>query len=99
MGQCTLKLIETSVESAWYRHLKLKYDDPVSSFAFGFNLRCYTQDASQWPGRLADVSFDGHRKFVQSDPCGGGGGGEASVPAHHPRRWGRFPTRSLLSSA
>jgi len=29
------------VESAWFQRLKLKCDEPLSIFAFNFNLRCY----------------------------------------------------------
>jgi len=36
--------VETSVESAWFRLSKLKYDEPLSNFAFNFNLRRYIWD-------------------------------------------------------
>ena len=29
-------------DRAWFQHLKLIYDDPLSNFAFKFNLRRYT---------------------------------------------------------
>ena len=34
-------LVETRVERAWFRRLTLKYDEPLSNFAFNFNLRRY----------------------------------------------------------
>ena len=33
-----------SIASAWFQRLELKYDKPVSNFAFNFNLRRYTVD-------------------------------------------------------
>jgi len=41
VGRCKLKPVETRVESAWFQRLKLKYDTPVSEFAFKFKLRRY----------------------------------------------------------
>jgi len=38
-GWCKLKLVVTRVESAWLQRLKLQYDEPLSKFAFDFNLR------------------------------------------------------------
>ena len=32
------------VDRAWCQRLKLKYDEPLSSFAFNFNLRHYVVD-------------------------------------------------------
>ena len=42
-GQCTMKFIETRVESAsaWFRQL-MKNDNQLSNFAFSFNSRLYT---------------------------------------------------------
>jgi len=39
--RCKLKPIETRIESAWLQRSKLKYDEPVSEFAFKLNLRRY----------------------------------------------------------
>ena len=33
-----------SIESAWFQRLKLKCDEPLSNFAFNFNLRRYNLD-------------------------------------------------------
>ena len=32
-----------SIESAWFQHLKLQYDEPLSNLAFNFILRRYTE--------------------------------------------------------
>jgi len=39
VGWCKLTLVESRVDSACFQRLKLKYDTPLSSFAFNFNLR------------------------------------------------------------
>ena len=44
VGRCRLKIVETSVESDFYQHLKLECDEPLSNFAFKFNLRHYAKD-------------------------------------------------------
>jgi hypothetical protein len=44
VGRCRLKNVKTGVESAVYQHLKLDCDEPLSNFAFKFNLRRYTKD-------------------------------------------------------
>jgi hypothetical protein len=45
VGRRKVKLVETSVESAWFQRWKLKYDKLLSSVAFSFNLRRYTMGA------------------------------------------------------
>jgi hypothetical protein len=44
VGRRRLNIVETSVESALYQHMKLECDEPLSNFAFKFNLRRYTKD-------------------------------------------------------
>jgi hypothetical protein len=36
--------VESHVESAWYQRLKATYDEPVSIFAFIFNVRPYIKN-------------------------------------------------------
>ena len=38
-----MEQVETRVNSAWFRHLKLKHDTLLSSFASSCNLRLYTE--------------------------------------------------------
>jgi hypothetical protein len=39
VGWCKLKPVEASVDSGWLQRLKLRYEEPVSHFAFKFNVR------------------------------------------------------------
>ena len=39
---------ELRVDRAWFQRLKLKYDEPLSNFAFNFNLRLYTKGARMY---------------------------------------------------
>jgi hypothetical protein len=36
------------VDRYWFQRLKLKYDEPLSNFAFTFNLRIYTKGARMY---------------------------------------------------
>jgi len=41
VGQCRSNPRQTRVYNAWFKRLKLKYDDPLSNFAFNFILCRY----------------------------------------------------------
>jgi hypothetical protein len=41
VGRCRLTTGRTRVDCAWFEHLKFRYDEPLSCFAFHFNLRPY----------------------------------------------------------
>ena len=48
VGWCTVKPIETCVESAWLQRLILRRDEPLSNLAFNSNLRlCTSGDAAE----------------------------------------------------
>ena len=49
VGRYRLNRVDSHVESAWFKRLKLRYDKLLSSFAFNFNLRRYTKV----PGRAS----------------------------------------------
>jgi len=42
VGQCRLTLSNPSRTRAWFQRLKLICDEPLSNFAFNFNLRRYS---------------------------------------------------------
>jgi hypothetical protein len=42
VGWCRLKLVKTNVESTRFLRFKLKCDEPLSNFAFNFNLHRYS---------------------------------------------------------
>jgi hypothetical protein len=44
VGRCKFKPVEICVESAWWQCWKPCYDRPLSSLAFNFDLRHYTED-------------------------------------------------------
>jgi hypothetical protein len=44
VGRCRLNPLKPRVESAWFQRLKLGYDEPLSRFAFNFDLRRYIKD-------------------------------------------------------
>jgi hypothetical protein len=46
------KRVETRVERALFQRLKLEYDEPLSNFAFNFNVRRYTKVA--FPAKYAN---------------------------------------------
>ena len=48
-----MKPIETCVETAWLQRLKLKFDKPLPSFAFNFNLHPYIKGVFIFCGVLA----------------------------------------------
>jgi len=41
VGRCRLTVSNPSRKRAWFQQLKLKCDEPLSNFAFNFNLRRY----------------------------------------------------------
>jgi hypothetical protein len=43
VGCCRLNPVEARVGSTWFQRLKLRYDEPLSNFAFNFNLRHYSK--------------------------------------------------------
>jgi hypothetical protein len=48
--RCRLTPVESRVETDWFQCLKPKYDDPLSNFAFNFNLRRYSVDDAEGAG-------------------------------------------------
>jgi len=38
------------VDPTWFQRLNVKYDEPVSNFAFNFNLRHYSEAAGKGNG-------------------------------------------------
>ena len=44
VGRCRLTLGRLWGDCAWVSTLKPKYDEPLSDFAFDFNLRCYAME-------------------------------------------------------
>jgi len=59
VGRCKSKTVETRVETAWLKLLKLKYDVPLSSFVFDFNLRQYHADCHRANHRGAEAHHPG----------------------------------------
>ena len=53
--RCSLKPVDTRVESAWCQLLKLSYDEVLSNLAFKFNSRRYME------GRDVDVAVTSYR--------------------------------------
>jgi hypothetical protein len=49
VGRCRLTLSKPKLKAPGTERLKLEYDEPLSSFAFTFNLRRYTQAAWSVP--------------------------------------------------
>jgi len=54
-GRCILTPGWTRVDRAWFQRLKLNLDEPLSNFAFKFNLRRYTTDTPTPTPTAADV--------------------------------------------
>jgi hypothetical protein len=48
-GRCRLNPVDARVESAGIKRLKLRYDEPLSNFAFNFSLRRYIKAAASSP--------------------------------------------------
>jgi len=48
----------TRIDRAWYRRLKLKYDEPLSNFAFNFNLRHYIKHRMNERRGIGGIFFD-----------------------------------------
>ena len=44
VGRCRLNPVEARFERDWFQCLKLTYDEPLSNFAFNFNLCRYTTE-------------------------------------------------------
>jgi hypothetical protein len=52
MGRCSLtttKLLKAPIVSALVSALKLQYDEPLSNYAFSFNMRRYTMESIPKP--------------------------------------------------
>jgi len=47
VGRCRLTPGCPCVDHTWFQRVKLKYDEPLSSFAFNFDLRRYTLAESE----------------------------------------------------
>ena len=60
-----MTLVDTRVESAWCRRLKLKYDEPVSDCAFNFNLRRYIMVWDAKDGKVVR-QLKGHAHWVNT---------------------------------
>jgi hypothetical protein len=54
VGQCRLKGVHPMLTVPGVKRLKLKYDDPLSSFAFDFSLRLYTKSEVKCPSTMVD---------------------------------------------
>jgi len=72
-GRCRLTPGCLRVDSAWFQHLKLKYDERLSNFAFKFNLNHYSGAAG--PGaagaraqRIGENTFQVQGRAVQVQP-------------------------------
>ena len=68
VGRCRLSPVEARVEWGWFQCVKPKYDDPLSKFAFSFNVRRYIMVVLQTehPGRAAQA--DSIKTRVESAP-------------------------------
>jgi hypothetical protein len=62
VGRCRLNpvearvAIEARVESAWFKRLRLTYEEPLSNFAFNFNLRRYNKERGVMEAAAAAVA-------------------------------------------
>ena len=89
--RCRLYHVNTSVEGAWLQRLKLRCDEPLSTFAFNFNLRRYSwegRDSTEWIIEVRGGACVRVHQYTVSKQSGnewpgqGGGGGECVQNEH-----------------
>jgi len=76
VGRCRFNPVEVRVESAWFQLLKLKYDEPLSHFAFNFNLRHCSLGGGSGGGDYHGLKGRDGSKSGGGRGRGWGGGGD-----------------------